>query len=203
MSARRIVLALLMASGLATSAFAQTIEYYHLDALGSVRAVTNESGNVIERHDYLPFGEECTTGACAANASLPGDQPRQYTGKERDAETGLDYFGARYYAAGTGRFTTVDPLYTWTDNLADPDRWNRYAYARNNPLRYVDPDGRSIKLAKIAFQVGKALYLGQDIYSSVSGIADAAGTIFSADASVGTGETAIRRTEFLSASPPT
>jgi len=52
------------------------------------------------------------------------------------------YFGARYYGSKIGRFTTVDPVYNWTANLLDPQRWNRYAYGRNNPLRYVDPDGK-------------------------------------------------------------
>ena len=77
----RALLALATLGALAVSAQAQTIEYYHLDALGSVRAVTNQSGAVIERHDFLPFGEEVNPPAEA--------QPRQFTGKERDAETGL------------------------------------------------------------------------------------------------------------------
>lgn len=51
------------------------------------------------------------------------------------------YFGARYCRADVGRFTTVDPVYTWSENLADPQRWNRYAYVRNNPLKYTDPTG--------------------------------------------------------------
>jgi RHS repeat-associated protein len=54
------------------------------------------------------------------------------------------YFGARYLATELGRFTTVDPVYTWTENLVDPQRWNRYAYVRNNPLRFTNPDGRCI-----------------------------------------------------------
>ncbi len=57
------------------------------------------------------------------------------------------YFGARYYRANLGRFTTVDPVTTIEENLVDPQRWNRYAYARNNPLKYVDPDGRDVKFA--------------------------------------------------------
>jgi RHS repeat-associated protein len=122
----------------------EVVEYYHLDAIGNVRAVTNAAGQVVERHDYLPFGEECTTGPCASNSTLPAAQPRKFTGKERDAETGLDYFGARYYGSRIGRFTTVDPVYTWQENFVDPQRWNRYAYARNNPLRYTDPDGKFI-----------------------------------------------------------
>jgi RHS repeat-associated protein len=134
--------------GLATGAWCgEVVEYHHVDAIGNVRAVTNGAGQVVERHDYLPFGEECTTGTCASNPGLNGGQPRKFTGKERDAETGLDYFGARYYGSKIGRFTTTDPAYTIQENLVDPQRWNRYAYARNNPLRYVDPDGRAVRLA--------------------------------------------------------
>jgi RHS repeat-associated protein len=128
-----LVLALLVG---AHPARAQTVEYYHLDALGSVRAITNQSAALVVRHDYLPFGEEWTPPASTDR--------RMFTGKERDSETGFDYFGARYLAAKLGRFTTVDPLMTLPENLADPQRWNRYAYVRNNPLRYTDPDGREI-----------------------------------------------------------
>lgn len=114
-------------------------------------AVTDSSGTVIEQHDYLPFGEEwCGSAIC--NGTTPGDQPKRFTGKERDAETGLDYFGARYYGSKIARFTTVDPVYTWRENLVDPQRWNRYAYARNNPLRYVDPDGREVTYANAQLQ---------------------------------------------------
>jgi RHS repeat-associated protein len=128
-----------LAVSVCAPAAAQTVEYYHLDALGSVRAVTNQAGAVLERHDYLPFGEE---------VNPPGTtNTRKFTGKERAAETGLDYFGARYYGARTARFTTVDPVYTWRENLVDPQRWNRYAYVRNNPLRFTDPDGRQIRLS--------------------------------------------------------
>ena len=52
------------------------------------------------------------------------------------------YFGARYYGSKIGRFTTVDPYLDQKDALFNPQKWNRYAYGRNNPLRYVDPDGR-------------------------------------------------------------
>jgi RHS repeat-associated protein len=135
------LLAALLLAG--ASASAQEIEYYSLDALGSIRVVTDRTGKVIERHDYLPFGEECTTGPCTTNPAVGAGQPRKFTGKERDTETGLDYFGARYYGSRIGRFTTVDPVYTWQENLVDPQRWNRYGYGRSNPLRYVDPDGRA------------------------------------------------------------
>jgi RHS repeat-associated protein len=123
---------------------ADVVEYYHLDAVGNVRAVTDQARNVIERHDYLPFGEEwCGTQVCG---SAIAGQPKRFTGKERDQETGLDYFGGRYYGSKVGRFTTVDPAYVLQENLIDPQRWNKYTYARNNPLRYNDPDGRLIDI---------------------------------------------------------
>ena len=116
----------------------EVVECYHLDALGSVRLVTDEAGAVLRYHDYLPFGEEW-------QPQTPAKDLRLFTGKERDFETGLDYFGARYYRADLGTFTTVDPAQNVAEALTDPQRWNRYAYARNNPLRYVDPDGEDIQ----------------------------------------------------------
>jgi len=62
------------------------------------------------------------------------------TSKERDTETGLDYFGARYYGSNLGRFTSPDPLLE-SGRAIRPQSWNRYAYVLNNPLRFVDPDG--------------------------------------------------------------
>lgn len=66
-----------------------------------------------------------------------------FTGKERDQETGLDYFGARYYSGAQGRFTTPDPLMA-SGKASNPQTWNRYAYTLNNPLRFVDPDGLEV-----------------------------------------------------------
>jgi RHS repeat-associated protein len=66
---------------------------------------------------------------------------QKFTGKERDAETGLDYFGARYFSGAQGRFTSADePLADQDEH--DPQSWNLYSYVRNNPLRYADPTGR-------------------------------------------------------------
>jgi RHS repeat-associated protein len=64
----------------------------------------------------------------------------QFTGKERDAETGLDYFGARYYSGAMGRFTGSDPLLN-SGRPSNPQSWNRYTYGLNNPLRFTDPTG--------------------------------------------------------------
>jgi RHS repeat-associated protein len=65
---------------------------------------------------------------------------QKFTLKERDNETGLDYFGARYYASTQGRFTSTDPLLS-SATIYDPQTWNRYAYTLNNPLKYIDPLG--------------------------------------------------------------
>ena len=64
------------------------------------------------------------------------------SGKERDAETGLDYFKARYYSGAEGRFTSPDPLGITKQKLRDPQQWNMYSYVRNNPLRFIDPTGK-------------------------------------------------------------
>jgi RHS repeat-associated protein len=136
-----LVLAVLVS--LPSAAMAQVVEFYHLDALGSVRAVTNEQGGIVEQRDYLPFGEEWCGASGFCDPAAPGQgQPRRFTAKERDTETGLDYFGARYYRAPIARFTTIDPVLDTKASQEDSQRWNRYAHGRNNPLRYVDPDGR-------------------------------------------------------------
>jgi RHS repeat-associated protein len=136
---RRFLSATVLAIGLLPSlASAEKVTYYHLDSLGNVRAMTDKNAVVVERHDYLPFGEDCTTAPCAP---VDGIQPKRFTGKERDKETGLDYFGARYDRGNLGRFTTVDPAMKLSRGLYDPQKWNRYVYARNNPLARVDPNG--------------------------------------------------------------
>jgi RHS repeat-associated protein len=71
------------------------------------------------------------------------DNVRQkFTGKERDSESGLDYFLARDYSGPQGRFTSVDPLAS-SAHPAEPQSWNRYTYAANNPLKFTDPTGMS------------------------------------------------------------
>lgn len=65
-----------------------------------------------------------------------------FTGKERDAETGLDYFGARYMSSAQGRFTSVDPKEFTRRTIENPQKWNKYAYMLDNPLALVDPNGK-------------------------------------------------------------
>lgn len=128
------------APSMAVAQTSEEISYYHTDAVGSVRVITNQTGAVVERYDYVPFGQLWQPPVNPVST-------RRFAGKERDAETGLDYFGARYYASRTGRFTTIDPVLNIEAALTEPQRWNRYAYALNNPLAVVDPDGRDPRWA--------------------------------------------------------
>lgn len=124
--------------------------YLSSDYLGTPRVITDQNGLVISRHDYLPFGEEVQASTFGRDNNWgPGNDTvsQKFTGKERDAESGLDYFGARYYGSALGRFTSPD----WSDrpqpvpyaDLRNPQTLNLYVYVHNNPLASADPDGHA------------------------------------------------------------
>jgi RHS repeat-associated protein len=106
------------------------VKYQHTDALGSPVAVTNASGQVIERMDYEPWG---------AIIGKPNHNGIGYTGHVMDSATGLTYMQQRYYDQSIGRFLSVDPV---TASSSTGANFNRYWYAENNPYKFVDPDGR-------------------------------------------------------------
>ncbi len=112
--------------------------YLTQDNLGSARVVTGQQGEVKARYDYQPFGEELSAGR--SNYGGVGVRQR-YTGKERDEEIGLDFFGARYYSPSSGRFSSADPAEVNASRLVNPQRWNLYIFVINNPLTLYDPDG--------------------------------------------------------------
>ncbi len=118
--------------------------YLVQDQLGSTRLLTDGSGGVLRRSDYLPYGEEVPSGLGGRTLTgygADGGVRQSFTGQMRDGETGLDFFGARFYSGALGRFTSADEVFADQDP-SDPMSWNLLAYVRNNPLRYTDPDGR-------------------------------------------------------------
>ncbi len=139
------------------------IRWVVADHLGTARMTVDRTGSLtgVSRHDYLPFGEELAAGVGGRTQSQGYSQfdgVRQgFTAYEKDGETGLNFAQARYYASTQGRFTSVDPLEPvlgrqgasdaeeankqFVSYLSQPQRWNRYVYCLNNPLRHVDPDG--------------------------------------------------------------
>ena len=128
--------------------------YLTPDHLGSTRLVTAEDQSVLSRHDYLPFGEEIgaalgnrdqASGVSGYTASRTDGPAQKFTGKERDNESGLDYFGARYFSGAGGRFTSPDLInVTWKRLVNPANTLNKYSYAANNPLLYVDPNGQDV-----------------------------------------------------------
>jgi RHS repeat-associated protein len=104
------------------------------DWLGTERARASAvSGAVVETCTSLPWGDnQVCTGT--------DQSPLHFTGKQRDTESGLDNFGARYNSSSMGRFTSPDPLLN-SRRPGNPQTWNRYAYALNNPLSIIDPTG--------------------------------------------------------------
>jgi len=111
---------------------ANSLHYYLSDHLNSTSMIVSASGSVEEESDYSPYGSEYGVTA--------GPNHYKFTGRERDTETGLDYFGARYYTGPTGRFMSPDPANLSVDFWL-PQTWNRYTYSLNNPLSMVDRNG--------------------------------------------------------------
>jgi len=107
-----------------------TTVYHHQDHL-SVRMTTDSSGNVAGQQGHFPFGESWY--------SSNNTSKFVFTNYQHDSETGLDYALARYYDSRMGRFCSPDPV---EGQPNDPESWNRYSYARNNPINITDPSGK-------------------------------------------------------------
>jgi RHS repeat-associated protein len=136
---------------------ANTVHYYLSDHLGSTSMVASAAGTIEEESDFYPFGTEMiVTG--------PGANELKFTGKRRDTESQLDYYGARYYSNAFGRFPTPD----WSDTpsavpyakLDNPQSLNLYAYLGNNPLNRIDQDGHCWSWAQGACNFFQKAYHG-------------------------------------------
>jgi len=114
-----------------------TVKYYFSDRLGSANVITDAGGTILEESDYFPYGGEIVVSGSDANTY-------KFTGKERDAESGLDDFGARHYASSLGHFMQADPVTVTAARQLDPQQMNLYAYVRNNPLKLGDSTGMYI-----------------------------------------------------------
>jgi RHS repeat-associated protein len=114
-----------------------TTTYYHGDQIGTSRLLTNGQGYPVWQGTFLPYGEEYNPQVTTNHY--------KFTGKERDSETGLDYFGSRYYSDGFGRWITPDwsanPVPVPYADLNDPQSLNQYSYVRDLPTTQVDQDG--------------------------------------------------------------
>ena len=111
------------------------------DPLGTKRIQANAAGAVDETCASLPFGDaQYCTGDDATE--------HHFTGKERDAESGNDYFGARYYSSAMGRWMSPDPVQYKQNRLFNPQRLNLYQYAINSPLAFIDPTGMDTVIVK-------------------------------------------------------
>ena len=131
--------------------------YYHSDHLGSAQLITDNEGREYERIEYTPYGEYWIEKRAPENKTLPF----KFTGKERDEETGLYYYGARYLDPRTSRWLSADPALSDYIPLAPVNdeakkhnqnlpgmggvfnvvNFHLYHYAGNNPVKYTDPDG--------------------------------------------------------------
>ena len=177
----------LFIGGYATIANGQpTYHYYEQDHLGNNRAVISHSGTVEQVTHYYPFG--AVYGDAGSNDAL---QRYKYNGKELDRMHGLNFYdyGARQYDPLLCRFTQVDPLAEKYYDISP------YAYCKDNPLKYIDPDGKSVwskglkgfvKVGRSVVKNGVSALNKADTYlDAFSDITEAINTIADSEASVG------------------
>ncbi len=119
-----------------------TVSYVHTDHLGGMNVATSDGGSptVVELADYYPYGNARIDEQSGLNSQ------RKFANYEFDPASNLNYLNQRYYNGTNANFLSQDPVF-WDLSqleiqLADPQSWNSYSYARNNPLKYNDPDGQ-------------------------------------------------------------
>ena len=173
----------------------QGTRHLHLDHLGTPRLISDTFGHQNAYHVYYPYGEEAT----AFNQDTVREK---FTGHERDlgnpagAGDDLDYMHARFCSPLTGRFSSVDPS---RESVVPtkPLSWNRYSYAVDNPVKFVDPDGRiwdyALDIVGIGFDVyelykqpswGKAGWLAVDVVLAAAPFVPTRGAIKAAEVGI-------------------
>lgn len=111
------------------------VTYFHTDALGSTRLITDSSQNVLFSNSYQPFGQD--------NGTPGGSETYKFTGKPYSSATGLYYYYHRWYDSSIGRFISPDPR---SGDLASPQTQNVYVYVVDNPVSYNDPRGEFLNI---------------------------------------------------------
>ena len=139
----------------------EQVTYYHNDALGSPIAASDETGEILWHEEYQPYGNRLN------NPST--DNTAWYTGKQEESSYGLTYFGARWYRSNTAQFISIDPVGVTPGNIHS---FNRYAYANNNPYKYLDPDGG------LPFLIPIAIFIAKEIAAEVASQATGGATDF-------------------------
>jgi len=127
---------------------APAVTYYYNDVAGTPIAATDQSGNLLWEETYAPYGDRYSHEDTGTQNGI------WYAGKPFEDSTGLAYLGARWYSASTGRFYSTDPQRFRDDSV---NSFNRYAYANNNPYRFIDPDGKS---PAVAYYLEMGAWLG-------------------------------------------
>jgi RHS repeat-associated protein len=133
---------------------AEGMEWYLSDHLGSTTLLVNESGLEVERTEYFPYGQVQSGGL----------EKYGFTGQENDIDTGLMYYGARYYSPEYRIFIQPDTL---LPDPYNPQALNRYAYALNNPVKYTDPSGHIPQVAAALVGAGLVLLTAWSYYDLV------------------------------------
>ena len=124
-------------SGWVTTDCTPTISYYYHDQMETIWEVMDSRGDLVETLEVYPYD-------ILLNKKTVHKDKNLFTGNPRDAETGLDYFIARYKTFTLPWFMFDDPLIIKKKNITSSKSRNLYAYCRNNPITYLDPDGRDI-----------------------------------------------------------
>ena len=134
----------------------KNIFFYHPDHLGSSSYITGQDGKVSQHTEYIAFGE-----ILFDEHSSEHTMPYLFNGKELDQETGLYYYGARYLDSKTSLWLNVDPLAEKYPNISP------YAYVANNPIKYIDPDGKDYILAILAMYLKDKKIAKMDVRATV------------------------------------
>jgi RHS repeat-associated protein len=145
-----VVASYVYGNGLISQNRAGVLSYYHVDGLGSTRALTNANGVVTDRYVYDAFGRTISQTGSTVNTYL-------FAGQQRDAATGLDYLRARYLTSGAGTFLGRD---SFPGMLNDPLSLGRYLYANANPINRIDPSGLQSSLSEVQVGLGIENILG-------------------------------------------